>query len=102
MFYDIWASKVQDTFDAFFINKYWLRMINKVLILNADFQPITICSVYKAFILVYLEKAEIIAKNENDFLRTVSQCFNKPVVIRLINYVNIPFRKVSLTRTNVF
>lgn len=74
----------------------------KVLILNADYRAFTVCSVYKAFLLVYLEKAEIINKVENGSIRTVSQSFAIPSVIRLTKYVTMPFKGVMLTRQNIF
>lgn len=77
-------------------------MNNRVLILNADYSPITVCSVQRAFLLVYLGKTELIQQIKGSMLRTVSKAYPMPSVIRLINYVNIPYKTVSLTRQNVF
>lgn len=77
-------------------------MARKVLVLNADFRALAVCSVSKAFLLVYLNKAEIVNKAENVFLRTVNQQFDMPSVIRLLNYVNVPYRGVMLSRQNIF
>jgi 5-methylcytosine-specific restriction endonuclease McrA len=74
----------------------------KVLILNADYRAMTVCTVYKAFLLVYLDKAEIVNRVENGVIRTVSQNFAIPSVIKLRSYVNTPFKGVMLTRQNIF
>ncbi|QCR21366.1 HNH endonuclease [Pontibacter sp. SGAir0037] len=76
-------------------------MKDKVLILNQDFSAIAVCTIPKAFLLVYLEKAELVAKVNNSFLHTVSQSYPVPSVIRLQRYVRIPFYGIALTRQNV-
>jgi len=74
----------------------------KVLILNADYRAFSVCSVYKAFLLVYLEKAEIVKKAENAVLRSISRTYDMPSIIRLNQYVNIPYKGVVMTRQNIF
>ena len=77
-------------------------MPSKVLVLNSDYRALTVCSVYKAFLLVYLQKAEVVDKVDNSFLRSVSQSFPLPSVIRLFGYVNMPYKSVMLNRHNIF
>jgi 5-methylcytosine-specific restriction endonuclease McrA len=77
-------------------------MGKKVLVLNADYRAVTVCSPEKAFILVLLDKAEIIYKSEGYFFRSVSRAYPIPSVIRLRQYVNVPFRGVMLNRQNIF
>ncbi len=74
----------------------------KVLVLNADYRAFSVCSVYKAFLLVYMEKAEIVNKAKDVFLKTVSEAYAVPTVIKLRSYVNIPYRSVMLSRQNIF
>ncbi len=74
----------------------------KVLILNQDYRALTICSVQKAFILVYLNKAEMVAEYEDRPLTSISACFATPSIIRLFRYVRLPYRGVLLSRQNVF
>lgn len=75
---------------------------HKVLVLNADYRAFSIVSIYKAFLLVYLEKAEVVKKSENFVLRTVSRAFEAPSVIRLLTYVNMPYKGVMLSRQNIY
>jgi 5-methylcytosine-specific restriction endonuclease McrA len=77
-------------------------MGRKVLVLNSDYRALTVCSVYKAFLLVFTDKAEVVHTVENQYLRTVSQAYNMPSVIRLHNYAHVPFKAVMLNRHNVF
>ena len=74
----------------------------KVLILNADYRAFSVCSVYKAFLLVYLNKAEIVKKVENAYLRTITRSYDVPSIIKLHHYVNIPYKGVIMTRQNIF
>ncbi len=78
-------------------------MGRKVLVLNQDFSALSLCSVSKAFLLVYLNKAELVDQVEHANLRTVTTTYPMPSIIRLFNYVNIPYRgSVMLSRHNVF
>ena len=77
-------------------------MVGKVLVLNNDFTPLTVCSVYRAFLLVFSRKAELLSAEEGGFLRSITKSFPKPSVIRINRYVNIPYKGVVLTRHNIF
>ena len=74
----------------------------KVLVLNADYRAFSVCSVYKAFVLVYMDKADIVNRTKDLLLRTIDKAYEVPTVIKLRNYVNIPYRNVMLSRQNVF
>ncbi len=73
-----------------------------VLVLNQDYQAIGVCSVERAFILVLLQKAEMLSDNPKRQLRSVSGDFRFPSIIRLYRYINIPYKKVNLSRHNIF
>jgi 5-methylcytosine-specific restriction endonuclease McrA len=77
-------------------------MSRKVLVLNADFSAITVCTVPKAFLLVYLNKAELLKGDDKARLRTVSVSYPLPSVIKLHEYVKVPYKGVVLNRQNVF
>jgi HNH endonuclease len=74
----------------------------KVLILNQDYRALTVCSVQKAFILIYLNKAEMVAEYQGLQLSTISSTYPMPSIIRLHRYVNLPYRGVMLSRQNIF
>ena len=77
-------------------------MNSRVLVLNQDFSPLMVCSIERAFILVYLRKSEMVKSANGHQLRTVTKSFPRPSVIRLNKYVNAPYQGVNLTRQNIF
>jgi 5-methylcytosine-specific restriction endonuclease McrA len=77
-------------------------MGRKVLVLNADYSALSICTVPKAFLLVFLDKAELVAASEKSRLHTISTTYPLPSVIRLHRYVHLPYKGVMLSRQNVF
>jgi 5-methylcytosine-specific restriction endonuclease McrA len=77
-------------------------MAAKVLVLNQDYQALSVCSVHRAFVLVFLKKAEMVSDLEQMLLHSVTQAHKYPSIIRLYKYIQIPFKKVSLTRQNLY
>ncbi len=76
-------------------------MLNKsVLLLNQNYEPLTVCNIKKAIILIYLGKAEAI-ENDLAWVRSVSYRMPMPVVIRLICYARAPQRRILLNRKNL-
>ena len=70
-----------------------------ILVLNADYTPLTITPLKRAFRLVYKGKAEIVvSKGEIN----ASKSFDRPSVIRLTKYVYFPYKKVTLSRFNIY
>ncbi|MCR9062468.1 MAG: HNH endonuclease [Cytophagales bacterium] len=76
-------------------------MGRKVLVLNADYSAISVCTVPKAFLLVYLNKAELLKDDERARLRTISTSYPLPSVIKLHHYVKVPYKGVVLNRQNI-
>lgn len=77
-------------------------MRNRVLVLNQNFSALTVCSVPRAFILLYMKKAELVADVKGGFLRSVSKTYPYPSIIRLSRYVNAPYKGIVLNRNNIF
>lgn len=73
-----------------------------MLVLNQDFSPLMVCSVERAFILVYLNKSEMVRSATGHKIHSVTRSFPLPSVIRLNRYVNAPYKGVNLTRQNIF
>ena len=72
--------------------------MEQVLVLNASFEPLNVCSVRRAYVLVYKGKAEVIEALEHLPLRTATSTYQRPHVIRLVTYVRVPRtfqRKIS-------
>ena len=71
------------------------------MLLNQSYEPLTICNVKKAIILIFLGKAELVTDNGNKSLRTVSKKYPWPSVIRLSAFIRIPYKKIIITRKNI-
>lgn len=81
-----------------------LRNLNaaRVLILNASYEPLHVCSVKRAVALLMHEVAERV-EDADLVLRSPSQTFAVPSVVRLKRYVRRPMRqRVAFNRKNVF
>jgi len=61
----------------------------RVLVLNATYEPINVCTVRRAAVLVLKEKAEIVERGKRA-LHSERMTMERPVVIRLVTYVRIP------------
>ena len=74
-----------------------------MLVLNATYEPINVCTVRRATVLLLKEKAEVIEIGSQT-LHWANGSLAKPVVIRLITYVKIPrdTHKRKITRRAVF
>ena len=77
--------------------RYGFCNVQHVLVLNASFEPLNVCSLRRAHVLVFKGKAEIIEELELP-LRSAAGRFSRPHVIRLLAYVRVPRivqRKIS-------
>ncbi|HEY9839101.1 MAG TPA: HNH endonuclease [Candidatus Obscuribacterales bacterium] len=73
----------------------------KVVVLSRDYIPLMYCDIHRAITLVYLKKAEIV-KESGNFLRSVSERFPIPKVIRLLcKLVRQITPRVTYTRKNI-
>ena len=72
-----------------------------VLVLNQNYEPLNVCNVRRAIVLVLRGKAEILENGTRAF-QTATRAFILPSVIRLVNMVRRPRPKVRLTRKEIF
>ena len=71
--------------------------MQQVLVLNASYEPLNVCSVRRAHVLVYKGKAEVIERLDQP-LTSATSTYPWPHVIRLVTYVRVPRavqRKIS-------
>ncbi|MCL5610974.1 MAG: HNH endonuclease [Chloroflexi bacterium] len=76
-------------------------MQEPVLVLNANFEPINICSTRRAIGLVMVGKAAMVA-NGRGYIHTVKELIPRPSVIRLDIQIHRPRPHIKLTRREVF
>jgi 5-methylcytosine-specific restriction endonuclease McrA len=75
----------------------------RVLVLNATYEPINVCSIRRAVVLLFKQKAEILERNARE-LHSERYTLARPVVIRLVSYVRVPrqAQRRKITRRAVF
>ena len=76
-------------------------MNTSVLVLNQNYEPLNVCNVRRAFVLVYNGKAEVLELLAEPLVG-VSEFFPRPSVIRLVYMVKRPRPVVRLSRREVF
>jgi 5-methylcytosine-specific restriction endonuclease McrA len=77
-------------------------MAHQVLVLNATYEPINVCSVQRALVLILKEKAEVLERSSRR-LRSSTRSFAFPHVIKLTYFVRVPRHESrKITRRAVF
>ena len=74
-----------------------------MLVLNASYEPINVCTVRRAAVLILKKRAEVLEKGDWA-LHAENLTLPRPVVIRLLTYVRIPrdAHRRKITRRAVF
>lgn len=72
-----------------------------VLVLNQNYEPLNVCTVRRALLLVLCGKAEILEEYQSQIM-SYSRSFETPSVIRLIYMIRRPRPRVKLTRREIF
>lgn len=72
-----------------------------VLVLNANYEPLNVCSTKRAISLIFSEKALLVI-NGRGVIKTVSTAYPAPSIIRLDQMIKRPRTKVKLTKIEIF
>lgn len=72
-----------------------------MLILNQNYEPMSVCNAKKAIILLYLGKAELVEASDGKIIRSVSLSMPLPSIVRLGVYIHVPYKKIILSRKNI-
>jgi len=72
-----------------------------VLVLNQNYEPLNVCHVRRAVVLVLRGKAEVI-ESARGVLRTARDVIPLPSVIRLVSLIRRPRQRLRLTRKEIF
>jgi 5-methylcytosine-specific restriction endonuclease McrA len=76
-------------------------MHQPVLVLNANYEPLNVCTTRRAIGLYLSGKAEMLL-NGRGYIHSISQHFPRPSVIRLGYMVRRPYPRVRLTKREIF
>ena len=72
-----------------------------VLVLNQDYEPLNVCNMRRAMVMIFSGKAEIL-ENGRGVLRSADRAWPVPSVIRLDYLIRRPLPRVRLCRKEVF
>ena len=74
-----------------------------MLVLNASYEPINVCTVRRAVVLLLKDKADVIEQADRE-LHSERMTLTRPAVIRLRTYVHVPrdVHRRKITRRAVF
>ncbi len=71
-----------------------------VLLLNQNYEPLSVCNVKRAVTLIFLGKAEMVEKNSG-WIHSVSMELPIPSVVRLSRHIKVPPKRILLNRKNL-
>jgi 5-methylcytosine-specific restriction endonuclease McrA len=72
----------------------------RVLVLNASFEPINVCNARRAVVLI-LKGVAFAEESSASWIHSARFSMPLPSVIRLTEYIHIPFERKSLSRKNI-
>lgn len=73
----------------------------QVLVLNKNYEPMSITNAKKAIILLFLKKAELIEKYDHLKIKSINFVIPLPCIVRLTRYINVPRKRIILSRKNI-
>ncbi len=76
-------------------------MNKAVLVLNQNYEPLNVCNVRRAIVLVIDGKAEVLEVHPSS-VASPTRVFPSPSVIRMVYLIRRPHPRVKLTRREVF
>ncbi len=71
------------------------------MVLNQSYEPLSICNLRKAIVLLYLGKAESVINDDRKKLHSVDTTYPWPSIIRISKFIKVPYKSVVLTRKNI-
>lgn len=74
---------------------------NRVLVLNQNYEPLSVCSAKRAIIMQLLGKVEIVETYDGVRIHSVNSSMPLPSIVRLGGYIRVPYKKILLTRKNI-
>ncbi len=78
-----------------------MSVSRRALVLNQNYEPLNVCSVRRAFVLVFHGKAEVLESGDGPILGASDE-YDTPSVIRLRHFVRRPHPRPRLSRREVF
>jgi len=73
----------------------------EVLVLNSDYEPLNVCNVRRAVVLVFMGKAEVLHE-DSKVIRLSNRTMASPSVVKLRHRVRRPLPDLKLSRRSIF
>src|SRR5579872_5829897 len=77
-------------------------MNQEVLVLNSDYEPLNVCNIRRAIVMVYLGKADVLHADDEAVASAAAHRFVLPSVVKLRGHVKRPLPELKLSRRTVF
>ena len=94
-------GQLRKLFRVEYMSESGSNLSSSVLVLNRNYEPLSVCSVRRAVVLLYLGKADMVETHDGAKLRTVSSQVAVPSVVKLGFYIKVPPKNVILSRKNI-
>jgi len=78
-----------------------MALDKRVLLLNQNYEPMSVCSARKAIILMFLGKAQMVERYDSLVVRSINTQMILPSVLRLDRYIHVPRKRILLSRKNI-
>ncbi len=76
------------------------RLSSRVLVLNSTYEPVHICNVRRAVVMIF--KGVAVLQEQAHFnLRSISSSIPAPSVIRLLQFIHIPYKRKLASKNNI-
>jgi len=75
-------------------------MNGRVLVLNSSYEPINVCTERRAVVMIFKGVARV-EEHNGHLLHSAKISMHAPSVIRLTEYIHIPYKNRSLSRKNI-
>ena len=76
-------------------------MNQEVLVLNSDYEPLNVCNVRRAIVMVYLGKADVLHADDEQAAMN-EDTFVVPSVVKLRGHIKRPLPELKLSRRTIF
>lgn len=77
-------------------------MNQEVLVLNSDYEPLNVCNVRRAIVMVYLGKADVLHAEDGQYAMSQNDTVITPSVVKLRGHVKRPLPELKLSRRTIF
>jgi len=74
---------------------------SRVLVLNQNYEPMSVCSARRAIVMQLLGKVEVVETYDGLKVHSIDRAFSLPSVVRLGSYIKVPYKRILLTRKNI-